>query len=296
MVGYGRLGSNVWKAVVSFSAIPASLEHDTMQELDNQVLLWLKSIPMLLRLEHPRQGTAPRPQPVVLHRLRALLYLRGNYMRMLIYRHNLLSPSRIRMHPQSAWLAIEIAQDSIEVLVHLNATSNIYRRQQLVFSYFLLSAFAVVFLAICHNPEVYAKSCQDSFRAALELVQAFSSRSQASKHLWERIQDLSLRLQTLAMGNLEEPNTALKPLQCAPTRSDVDSVMLYGDLGTGERERSCSLVNLYDIMDEHAFQECSAQGTNGEIGTRSDTSSMAPDMFQISDDLIDLFYAIEPGY
>lgn len=101
------------------------------------------------------------------------------------------------------------------------------------------------------------------------------------------------------MRNLEEPTPtiALKQRQCRPNRgdADIDSVMLYGDMDTAERGRSCSQVYAYDSTDEHAFQQCLAQGINGEMDSGSDAGGVAHDTLQISDDLINLFYVIEQG-
>ncbi|XP_044714413.1 fungal specific transcription factor domain-containing protein [Hirsutella rhossiliensis] len=100
-----------------------------------------------LRLRHPRLGLAARTQPRVLHRLRALLYLRGNHTRISVYQHYLFNTTSITANLRSAWLVVNIALDSVQILVHLNATTDIYSRQQNAFNYFLVSAMAVIFLA-----------------------------------------------------------------------------------------------------------------------------------------------------
>jgi hypothetical protein len=67
---------------------------------------------------------------------------------------------------------VDIALDSIQVLMHLNATTDIYSLQQNAFNYFLLSSLAIIFLAVCHAPEVFASRCRKSFVDAVELVRS----------------------------------------------------------------------------------------------------------------------------
>lgn len=190
MVSYGRLCSKVWEALPPFELPSQFIPKDTVAFLDFQTHNWLNSIPSELQLRHPRLGLAPRNQPRVLHRLRVLLYLRGNHMRTLVHRHHLLSTSSIKADMQGARLVLDIAQDTIEVLVHLNETSDIYARQQNAFNYFLLSALAAILLGVCHAPDVFAEPCRESFLKAVQLVKSFSREGHASRRLWKTIRGL----------------------------------------------------------------------------------------------------------
>lgn len=147
-----------------------------------------------------------RSQPRVLHRLRALLYLRGNVARLSIYKYHLLSPAAAAADPRRARIAVELAQDTVAVLVHLHASSDIYTRQQNVFNYFLASAFAVIALAVCHAPKAFGPGCAQSFVDAAGLVKGFSRHSMASKRLWKSIRGLWPRLQSLGAGIAREPD------------------------------------------------------------------------------------------
>ncbi|KAJ0286949.1 hypothetical protein CBS470a_005640 [Colletotrichum nupharicola] len=120
----------------------------TVAFLDFTAQNWSNSIPDDLQLRHPlHRGTAGTQPPRALRRLQALLYLRGNHIRTLIHRHHVINSASIEADPQKARLVVDIAIDSISVLVHLSETSDIYMRQQSAFNYFLLSAVAVLFLA-----------------------------------------------------------------------------------------------------------------------------------------------------
>lgn len=204
MVGYGRLCSTMWDALMPSGFHANENPEGKTMELDTKIQEWLESVPVQLRLCHPRLGLATRAQPPVLHRLRALLYLRGNHFRILIYRYYLLGPNRIKNSYRNAWLAVEIAQDSIQVLVHLNDSSDIYRRQQAAFNYFLLSALAILFLAVCNDPENFAAPCKKSLHSAIELLRHFSSQSRGSRRLWSSVRGIIPRLRRLEIRRTED--------------------------------------------------------------------------------------------
>jgi hypothetical protein len=172
---------------------------------------------------------------------------------------------------QSARLVVDIAKDSIQVLVHLNETSDIYARQQSVYHYYLLSALAVLLLAVCHAPSMFAEASRESFVSAVELVKGFSRHGTASRRLWKSIRNLlpvikSLGLHGDAAGQTSNPSAketvgtssstgVQRPLQLDPTTTEMPSMWDGGDLN-------------FD----------------------TDLGSM-PDVFNIGDELIDLYDA-----
>lgn len=85
---------------------------------------------------------------------------------------------------------VEIAKDTIQVLAHLNRTTNIYHTQQACFNYFLVAALAALFLAVCHGPTYFSETCRLEFYMALDLVKGFSAKSLISRRLWKTIKDL----------------------------------------------------------------------------------------------------------
>ncbi|RYP09165.1 hypothetical protein DL764_001436 [Monosporascus ibericus] len=313
MVGYGRLCSSIWDAIMSFGTLSNSISEETIAALDMKIQEWLESIPSHLQLRHPRLGLASKAQPRVLHRLRALLYLRGNHTRILIYRHHLLSPSRIKSDLRSAWLVAEIAQDSIQVLVHLNATSDIYRRQQSAFNYFLLSALAVIFLAVCHAPAVYAEPCRKSFHAAVQLVRDFSRRSHASRRLWNSIKGLLPRLRTLGMRGAEEStepdntrgsdnynnsnnnnSSSMPPQRKAEMNQTSRGVMVLDQVPPGGG--GCGDVSGPGFEPQHLQPSPLGVHTmDSDMDARTNPNGTTPNMFQMSNDLMALFDVFEQG-
>ncbi|KAK1979902.1 fungal-specific transcription factor domain-containing protein [Colletotrichum cereale] len=274
MVAYGRLCSKVWEALPPFESPSQFIPRDTVAFLDFMTLNWLSAIPEDLQLRHPRLGLAPRAQPRSMHRLRTLLYLRGNQMRMLIHRHHVLSTASIKADTQNAKLVTEIALDTIQVLVHLNDTSDIYARQQNAFNYFLMSALAVILLAVCHAPGVFTEPCKESFLKAVQLVKGFSRHGHASRRLWKTIRSLLPGIKSLG-------------LRSDPDKGDAPQVAGNGDEGRADT-RADEAGRDVD-RDEREGRRADNQWDVYDAGHPADYS--IPDMFTMGNDLLDLFDA-----
>lgn len=196
MIAYSAIGSKVWKSVSSASDTPSSdlkISKEDISFLDFQVLNWHRSIPEPLKFKHP-DAAAPsptqQPPPRVLHRLQILLYLRANQMRILIYRPVLHTATTILSHLDFAHTVVKVAKDTIRILTFINHSTDIYRCQQTMFNYFLISALAVLFLAVAHAPAEFSALCREEWYMALDLVRGLSSDSVVSKRLWRTIRTL----------------------------------------------------------------------------------------------------------
>ncbi|KAJ4376515.1 hypothetical protein N0V86_006627 [Didymella sp. IMI 355093] len=271
MVGYARLCSRVWESLPPYGSPLQTIPKETEDYLDFSASNWLLSIPQELQFRHPRLSLAPKSQPRLLHRLRTLLYLRGNHMRTLIHRHHVLTPDNIKADLQSARLVVDIAEDSILVLVHLNETSDIYARQQSIYHYYLLSALAVLLLAVCHAPSVFAEACRDSFISAVELVKGFSHHGTASRRLWKSIKGLVPVVRSLGMHRepgIQGGTTALRDVTGPSTANLVDQTF----------QLNSNPAQLPKV------------GNGDDFNIHTDLGSM-PDIFNIGDELIDLYDA-----
>ncbi|GKU23035.1 unnamed protein product [Fusarium langsethiae] len=283
MVGYGQLCSKIWDAIPPFGSASQSIPDDTAAALDLQTQDWLESIPSHLRLRHPRLGLAPRAQPRLPHRLRALLYLRGNYARILIHRHHLMSTASIASNPQSAWLVVDIAQDTIQVLVHLHSTTDIYSRQQSAFNYFLLSALAVLFLAVCHAPETFSAPCRRSFSDGVDLVRGLSRHSAVSKRLWKSIRGMIPRMKSFGFPATQDEGQG---------QNEVDGEVACGVSG---QVRQAQLTAAAEDQMPVSTAQNEAFPFGDIVMPEGDLLSSVPDMFQMRNDLLDLFDAIGQG-
>lgn len=191
MIRYSRIAAKVWKFISAFNNTN-EIKKDEMNYLDWQVLRWAQTIPDPLRLDHPNspESDAVSEGPRGMRRLRAMLYLRSNQLRMLIHRPVLHTAGHIMRYPGESETVVGIAKDTIRFITRLNETSDIYKLQQVTFNWFLVSALAVLFLAVSQAPSQFSGSCKEEFYWALELVKGFSNKSYISQRLWKSIRSL----------------------------------------------------------------------------------------------------------
>lgn len=208
MVSYGRLGSNVWNLASSYRNATKLGNSTKCAELDSQIEKWAQGIPFELRLS--ASGDYFQESDRTLRLLRVLLHLRRNHMRILIYRPDVFSARATASDSDSAFLVTEVAKDTIKILSQLNETSTLYGTYHTTFNHFLVSALAVLLLAVCHEPARFGQSCHADFNVGLDLIKGFSVKSYSSSRLWNTIQRLkeknpsqsqSTGATSLAIGN-----------------------------------------------------------------------------------------------
>ncbi|BCR89933.1 putative C6 transcription factor [Aspergillus chevalieri] len=183
MIRYSRIAAKVWKLIAAFNNTD-EIKKDEMNYLDWQVLRWAETMPECLRLN------GHQDEPRSLRRLRSVLYLRANQLRMLIHRPVLHTAAHIRRYPAESATVVDLAKDTIRFIARLHETSDIYSRQQVTFNWFLVSALAVLFLAAAQAPGQFNRGCKEEFYMALELVKGFSTQSYISQRLWKSIKSL----------------------------------------------------------------------------------------------------------
>ncbi|KAL4978966.1 hypothetical protein BDW66DRAFT_148814 [Aspergillus desertorum] len=187
MIRYSRIAAKVWRFISAFNNTN-EIKKDEMNYLDWQVLQWVATLPDSLRLRHP-SGYA-EGETRSLRRLRSLVYLRANQLRMLIHRPVLHSAAHMMRFPTESQTVVDMAKDSIRFITQLHASSDIYQLQQVVFNWFLVSALMALFLAVAQIPSQYSTTCREEFYMALELVKGVSTRSYISRRLWKSIKGL----------------------------------------------------------------------------------------------------------
>lgn len=247
MVSYNRIGSKIWYSGLG-SEGTTDLRRDGIGYLDYQILQWYKSVPETLKFDpfgSPKHAeTASRG----LQRLRVLLYLRMNQLRILIYRPVLHSSSSIAEDRGHAQTVVDVAKDTVRVLTRLNQTSDIYRTQQICFNYFLVAALAVLFLAVCHAPTEFNSQVRDEFYMALDLVNGFSTKSYTSKRLWKTIKGLRTigeKLGVLARPfepDSNDPHSTAAVAMAGLAGHPIDDMSVYGSMN-GAHELGNSPLN-----------------------------------------------------
>ncbi|PLN80638.1 C6 transcription factor [Aspergillus taichungensis] len=243
MIRYSRLAARVWKFVAAFNNTN-EIKKDEMHYLDWQVLRWVADMPDALRLDPQTSSSSPSTTKSTttvhetrgLRRLRCMLSLRANQLRLLIHRPVLHSAAHIVRYPTESQTVVDIAADTVRSITRLNATSDIYRLQQVTFNYFLVSALAVLFLAVAQTPAQFSARCKDEFYMALELVKGFSSRSYISRRLWTSLR--GLRQLGPQLGLQIQPDGAVEggapPLPSAPVAPPEGGSALDGPQMTRE--------------------------------------------------------------
>ncbi|KAL2846642.1 hypothetical protein BJY01DRAFT_247169 [Aspergillus pseudoustus] len=187
MIRYTRIAAKVWRYISAFNNTN-EIKKDEMNYLDWQVLQWVATLPDCLRLQDP-SGYA-EGETRSLRRLRSLVYLRANQLRMLIHRPVLHSAAHLVRFPTEAQTVVDMAKDTIRFITQLHASSDIYQLQQVVFNWFLVSALMALFLAVAQSPSQYSITSREEFYMALELVKGVSARSYISRRLWKSIKGL----------------------------------------------------------------------------------------------------------
>ncbi|KAL2828019.1 hypothetical protein BDW59DRAFT_53593 [Aspergillus cavernicola] len=187
MIRYSRIAAKVWRFISSFNNTN-EIKKDEMNYLDWQVLQWVAALPDSLRLRNA-SGYA-EGESRSLRRLRSLVYLRANQLRMLIHRPVLHSTAHMMRFPAEVQTVVDMARDTIRFITQLHASSDIYQLQQVVFNWFLVSALMALFLAIAQIPSKFSAACREEFYMALELVKGVSTRSYISRRLWKSIKGL----------------------------------------------------------------------------------------------------------
>lgn len=179
------MSSKIWPRIAN-SNKDSKLNIGEFEYLDQQIVRWQQELPDGLNYASRDQDSIDH----VNNRLRVLLYLRANQTRILIGRQVLLSTNAIMENLSYANCVVDVAKDTIQVLSHLNQTTERYQNQQGLYNYFLVSALAALFLAVAHAPSQYGNNCRDEFYMALDLIRGFSSNSFVAKRLWKTIRVL----------------------------------------------------------------------------------------------------------
>jgi hypothetical protein len=177
MVAYAQLESKVWKLTTK-TAAKVSLEKMTF--LYFRVQQWYRSLQPHYQL-HPTSVNMLDGHTRTENKIRLLFYFGVNQLQLFIFRQEILNSRAMNEDLPNAKLAVEAAKDSIRLLRRVIQLTDFYGPQQASFNHFLVSALAVLFLAVCHAPYQFSNACHEEFTMALELIQRFSLESHAGR-------------------------------------------------------------------------------------------------------------------
>jgi hypothetical protein len=296
MAAYSRIGPKVWKPATGFDNAADEVNTDHIGYLDYQILQWQKMIPNELQLLHP-ENSIDGGESRSMRRIRVLLYLRANQMRILIHRSVLHSTTSIIENLPRAQTVLNLAKNSIRVLTTLDKTTDIYRNRQVSFNYFLVSALGILFLAVSHAPAQFSSLCRDEFYMALDLVKGFSTKSCASRRLWRTIRGLkevgpklslgghhngsalngddahssaAVAMAGLAAGHPVDTPTEMAMFHAAGTAASIDQ---YSGSGPSGSQMSFELANLFEAAGGYGNVMSSGSAGGGDVNGYPSSSS-----------------------
>ncbi|KAF2447721.1 hypothetical protein P171DRAFT_429339 [Karstenula rhodostoma CBS 690.94] len=279
MITYSVIGSKVWKSVGNTDSSQTPIKNEDISFLDFQVLNWHRSIPESLKFMHPDSGRQVSNLPRAVLRHQVVLYLRANQMRILIYRPVLHTATSIAENMEFAQTVVRVAKDTVRTLTYINQTSDIYKTQQILFNYFLISALAVLFLAVAHAPADFSAECRDEFYQALDLVRCFSSDSYVSKRLWKTIKmlkEVGPRLGLNIRNDASDAHSSAAVAMAGLAGHQVDEMAIYSNGQNGNVDTphgmASDLTNLFEAAGnypvlQNGFGLSSAELTHGEFAS-----------------------------
>ncbi|GAB7348589.1 hypothetical protein MBLNU459_g6973t1 [Dothideomycetes sp. NU459] len=191
MIEHFAIASKVWHAISSNTPTSphGSISKEEVEYLDYQITNWHRKLPDHLRYSQYPQELLAASSPGT-QRSSFILYLRANNMRIHLYRPVLHSATSIVNNQSAAQTVVDVAKDTIRNLRHLSSTTKMYQASQVLFNAFMVSALAVLFLAVSHAPALFAENVREEFYMALDLVRGLSRESWVSKRLWRTIRVL----------------------------------------------------------------------------------------------------------
>ncbi|KAK4168469.1 putative fungal-specific transcription factor [Cladorrhinum sp. PSN259] len=237
MIGYSKLSAKIWSLVDCFEpAVIRDLKSDNFEQLEQAIWDWYKQCPEQIRTSTDDEIIAMPSGPAdKLQRLRIWTRLRLNQVRIWLYTPVLHSATSIVENMHLADTAVDLAKQTIRLLVHINQTTNLYRRCQVFYHQFLTSSIAILFLASTHAPLQFSSTCREEFYMALDLVRDMSARSWVSHRLWKTIRSLKAYAPRLGLEDVPRSAGGASVVNTNPrfTPTANHSHMHFGGGGTG---------------------------------------------------------------
>ncbi|RFU81704.1 fungal specific transcription factor domain-containing [Trichoderma arundinaceum] len=188
MVSYCRISSDVRKWLLEPASGSAS--DMTRDFLDFRVVQWKRNLPIKLQYDSSKKYDPSREDRGE-YRIRLLLYLRANQMRIIVHRTSANRLASNQLDPSTVNVLAEVSHDTIRTLVRLADETDIYHAQHKTYNHFLESALSSMLLVLGSiNDDANRASClQDAFDA-VELIQRLSVTSPVSQRLLERLRNI----------------------------------------------------------------------------------------------------------
>ena len=272
MIRYTRIGERAWESLTEtmsskrgssrtvreFRTSLESLEFHQYQ-LDQ----WQRSVLEELHLNHANLDDTRSTL------LRTVLHLRANQMRSVMIRPFLYASTDIMVQQEKSDAAVDVAHDTIQTIADLHARSDMYRQQQALFNYFLVSALGVLYALIVREIKrdaslttsvrlslsSFAKA-KSGFFGGLNVLQSLGASATYPRRLWNKLFPFIKQhevLQNQDDRGLEPADCFVKSLPYFPNNSNCDSLGNYQNLQVDPALR-VSHVSAMDSAPQPAIQ------------------------------------------
>ncbi|KAM3553781.1 hypothetical protein MY1884_006483 [Beauveria asiatica] len=190
MIEYSMISAEVRRSILQPSISPSAAVTAlaaTRNLLDFQVTQFQKNIPKRLQFLGLQDKFDPAREKRGEYRLRLVLYLRCNQMRIVIHRKSAMSLTSGGFDTSTTNVLAETSQDTIRILIALARETDIYHAQQRTFNHFLETALASLLLLLCYAEAEYRVGYLPDVLAAMELVQHLSVHSPVTRALKQKL-------------------------------------------------------------------------------------------------------------
>jgi len=150
--------------------------------------------------EHNYSSLSKREQRVQFYE--TFITVCSNQLKINIYKHNVFSPNSIAQNPYFSHKAISCASDTIRVCSNLQKTSPMYKLQAVHYNFFVLSAVAVLYLAVRNAPMRFNNASWDILMG-LEVLKTCCSSGMASQRIYEKVQALENAMTGLGCNSMQ---------------------------------------------------------------------------------------------
>ncbi|KAJ9659532.1 hypothetical protein H2198_003108 [Neophaeococcomyces mojaviensis] len=216
MASYVKLGERAWRSITDDKGmVVAAPAKDKIEYFQYELHQWQKTLPPELQPHHLRVSSNTNDYEIDAsdQYLMKLLYLRANQLKLLILRPLLFTSTYVAFHTERIVQAVEVAKDTIDVLVELKSPSNMYHNRQPIFNHFLNSALAALFLAYGQQIRngMSLDCTRDGLKKGLDLARSLCEVSSSSRRLlknFSRLKELIARL----FGDVSRPIGRDNPL------------------------------------------------------------------------------------
>lgn len=193
MITFCRVGTEVQSTFQTLALTTKGALVDEMRDrLDFKVVSWQQNLPDCLKFSRELLA-APLTTTRGHLRLRLILYLRANQMRIMIHRKSALRFGPYRMLNTSTINTLaDIACDTVHILLDLGRSpTGLYQSQQCAFNHFLESSVSTLLLIICRpGPDVDRSSVRE-VRLAMDLIRNLLPASPIMRRLRERLEAIA---------------------------------------------------------------------------------------------------------